>query len=231
MTGKGLAHAAVLETLRDQYQRLHNISRENIVLWFDACLFDQSMLAHILMCLQHLKAQKVELLCIDHFPGIDPYHGIGQLTPAQLASLYGKRNPVTDEQYAFAVEVDEAFSLQDRSALHKLSVRDHAPLSWVPAAVRRWLEEEPDEDTGLGRLETLALEAIKAGCDTPGTIFAYVSKADTPPQYWGDIMLWAKINHLAEREPSLVTITGPAERPPQWETELNLQDFCIVPVR
>ena len=48
-TAGGLDKQCVLETLRNQYQRLAEAAtQEHIVLWFDACLFDQSMLAHIL---------------------------------------------------------------------------------------------------------------------------------------------------------------------------------------
>ena len=94
----------------------------------------------------------------------------------------------------------------------------------------RWLQEQPDPATGLGRLESLALAAVHAGCDTPGKIFTSVAGADTPPQFWGDTMLWAKINALAQRIPPLVQIEGPAERLPQWESALPLKDFRIKAV-
>jgi hypothetical protein len=56
-----------------------------------------------------------------------------------------------------------------------------APLPWIPAVAARWLQELPDPATGLGRLEHLALNAIKAGCETPSTIFAAVAATDMPP--------------------------------------------------
>jgi hypothetical protein len=101
-------------------------------------------------------------------------------------------------------------------------------LPWIPAAVTRWLQEQPDPRTGLGRLENLTLEAIHNGCNTPGAIFAAVAKADTPPQFWGDITLWAKINALADREPALVRIDGPTPRLPQWEGVADLKQFRIT---
>jgi hypothetical protein len=95
------------------------------------------------------------------------------------------------------------------------------------------LQEQPDQTSGLGRLEKLALAAIRAGCKTPGKIFAAVAAADTPPQYWGDTTLWAKINGLADRVPPLVAIEGPADRLPQWESPVPLAEFRIrwFPVR
>jgi hypothetical protein len=227
-TAGGLDKQSVLETLHNQYRKLGDAApNEHVVLWFDACLFDQSMLAHILTCLRDQNASNVELLCVDQFPGIEPFHGLGQLQPDQLSSLYGNRQPVTDAQFDFAVGVDWAFATQDFGALTELSQMTDAPLPWVPAAVARWLQERPDSASGLGRLEYLALSAILAGRETPGEIFASVAAADTPPRFWGDTMLWAKINALAQRQPPLVRIDGPKDRLPQWEGDVPLGEFRI----
>lgn len=227
-TAGGLSRENVLDTLKKQYQRLARVADyDAIVLWFDACLFDQSMLAHILACLPDDAAPKAELLCVDAFPGIVPFNGLGQLNPSQLASLYEKRRSVTEAQIRFASVVDKAFAHQDQKLLAELAGMDDAPLPWVSAAVTRWLAEQPDPDTGLGRLETLALEAIRNGLEKPFDIFAAVAKADTPPQFWGDITLWAKINALADRKPPLVQIKGPARRLPQWEGQHDLKEFRI----
>lgn len=185
------------------------------------------MLGHILACLFHLAVDNVELLCVDVFPGIAPYNGIGQLSPSQLASVYGRRRPVKKSQFRFAKVVDEAFAKQDRDLFHKLARMTDAPLPWVPAAVSRWLQEQPDPVTGLGRLPSLALDAIHGGHKTPADIFKAVAAADTPPQYWGDITLWAKINGLADRNPPLVQIDGPMGRLPQWEGVADLSKFRI----
>lgn len=227
-TAKGLDSLYVLEVLQKQYEKLKSASAfGRIVLWFDACLFDQSMLAHLLACLQHRGFRRADLLCVDEFPGIKPYNGLGQLSPDQLASVYDRRRPVTEDQFRFAEKVDEAFATQDKDLFIQLSGITNAPLPWVPAAVRRWLQEQPHPETGLGRLEQLALEALRAGCKTPLEIFSHVAAADEPPQYWGDITLWAKINALADRNPALVEIQGPASRLPQWESDLNLKRFVI----
>jgi hypothetical protein len=233
-TRGGLAREHILRTLQSQYRKIATAGKyEQIVLWFDACLFDQSMLIHILTCMLHQGIRQAELLCVDAFPGIVPFNGLGQLQPSQLASLYDKRLPVTDAQFRFAQVADHAFATQDQKLFDELSRSTDAPLPWIPAAVTRWLLEQPDPASGLGRLEFLALQAIRGGCATPAEIFAAVAAADTPPQYWGDITLWAKINGLADREPPLVRIDGPTPRLPQWEGIADLQRFQIttLPIR
>jgi hypothetical protein len=230
-TGGGLSRQYVLETLKAQYAKLKTVARyDSLVLWFDACLFDQSMLCHILTCLRILGTEKADLLCIDAFPGIESYNGLGQLSPDQLASMVERRQPVTADQFRFAQRVDRAFALQDPVAFKELSTLIDAPLPWVPAAVMRWIAEQPDRATGLSRLEQLALEALRSGCETPADIFSYVAANDTPPQYWGDITLWAKINALADRKPPLVRIEGPRPRLPQWEGIADLKQFRVYPM-
>lgn len=228
MTGGGLNREEILETLRHQYTKLESANANyDIVLWFDACLFDQSMLAHILACMIEKEITHAELLCVSEFPDIIPFHGLGQLMPDQLALLYDDRRPVTVEQFQFAAHVDKAFAAQKLSMLTELSQASDCPLPWIPAAVTRLLQERPDPKTGLGRLESLTLRAILDGCESPGEIFSSVAAADTPPQYWGDIMLWAKINGLAERHPPLVKIDGPGNKLPQWKSEVRLKEFKI----
>jgi hypothetical protein len=230
-TGGGLNRQRVLETLKAQYARLEKIERyDKVVLWFDACLFDQAMLCHILTCLQYLGSKNVDLLCIDAFPGIEPYHGLGQLSPGQLASMVDRCQPLEAEQFLYAERVDQAFALQDQAAFKALSGLADAPLPWVPAAASRWMKEQPDRASGLGMLEQLALEAIRSGCETSAEIFSFVSAKETPPQFWGDITLWQKINALADREPPLVRIEGPMARLPQWEGIADLKLFRVYPV-
>ncbi len=228
MTGGGLSRERVKETLLAQYAKLAGASDyTRLVLWFDACLFDQSMLAHILTCLFSKGIFKADLLCVDAFPGIVPFDGLGQLQPAQLASLYAQRRPVTEAQFRFAQIVDAAFSALDSMELAKLALHADAPLPFVPAAAARWLQEQPDPATGMGRLERLALEVVRAGCETPGEIFKMAAASDSHPQFWGDTTLWAKINALADRKPPLVKIEGPAARLPQWPGKVDLESFRI----
>ncbi len=227
-TGGGLDRALVKETLRAQYAKLAGAGTyARIVLWFDACLFDQSMLAHVLACLSLKKILRVDLLCVDAFPGISPFDGLGQLTASQLASLYERRKPVKADEFRYAREADEAFASQKAMALAKLALDYRSPLPWMQAAAARWLEEQSEAATGLGRLERLALEAIGSGRHSPAEIFKAVSAADSHPQYWGDTTLWAKINGLADRRPPLVRIEGPAPRLPQWPGGGDLRSFRV----
>ncbi len=228
MTAGGMSIESALQTLESQYLKLERYSGEaDLVLWFDACLYDQSMLAHLLHCIAQKNHRSVEIICVADFPGIKPFNGLGQLNCEELLSFYNKRIRVNHEQLEFAGRVDVAFARQDIRILQEIAEMEDTPLSWVPEAAKRWLEEQPDDETGLKKLETLVLEALQNGLQEPIAIFHHVSAADSSPQYWGDITLWAAINNLADRHPPLVQIEGPASRLPQWLPDKKIKQFRI----
>ena len=156
LTDGEMSSNTILGTLKSQYQKLATAPKyKNIVLWFDACLCDQSMLAHILVCLRHLSVYHVDIICVDSFPGILPFNGLGQLQPSQLASLIDMRYRVTNEQFNFAEIVEKAFATQDLILFKELSNTVEAPLPFIPSTVTRWLQEQPDPATGLENLSIL----------------------------------------------------------------------------
>lgn len=60
------------------------------------------------------------MICINAFPGVTPFYGLGQLTPAQLASLWLDRQPVAAEQRALGARAWEAFTSPDPQAVRQL---------------------------------------------------------------------------------------------------------------
>ena len=55
------------------------------------------------------------LICIDRFPGVERFVGLGQLTVEQLATFVGTERPIMPEQYALASEAWAAFRSPDPS--------------------------------------------------------------------------------------------------------------------
>lgn len=88
-TAGGLSPDLVRRALDEQYARLKSEGRARaIVLWFDGCLFDQSMLAHLLTFLAHLGIARAELLCIAAFPGIARFNGLGLVAASDSAPQF-----------------------------------------------------------------------------------------------------------------------------------------------
>ncbi|HEY2494988.1 MAG TPA: DUF1835 domain-containing protein, partial [Paenibacillus sp.] len=64
---------------------------EEIVLWFEHDLFDQTMLCYLLhwFVQQSLGKTKLSLLCIGTYPEIKLFRGLGQLSVKQMETLSG----------------------------------------------------------------------------------------------------------------------------------------------
>ena len=145
-----------------------------LVLWFEHDLFDQLNLIQLLSFVRaHVPASKtVTLICVDSFPGRARFHGLGELEPSELASLFPARTAVTPAQYDLAERAWTAFRQPTPEALDALiggadgrpeglQLRTDA-LPFLARALRRFLEEYPWTRDGLSRTErrllTLAAE-------------------------------------------------------------------------
>lgn len=65
---------------------------EEIVLWFEHDLYDQLQLIQLLDWFSNNgNGGKLSLIQIDSYPGVKPFHGLGQLSGPQLARLFPTR--------------------------------------------------------------------------------------------------------------------------------------------
>ena len=94
----GIPQAAFRRISREQEAALAGFpAYDEVVLWFEHDLFDQTMLSFLL----HWFAQrpnastKLNLLSIGSFPGIEDFRGLGQLDAEQLNSLVGRWKPIS----------------------------------------------------------------------------------------------------------------------------------------
>jgi hypothetical protein len=146
---------------------------EEVVLWFEHDLFDQLLLIRTLdwFADRSLGRTALSLICIGEFPGVEPFHGLGQLSPAQMASLVPGRRPVNEAQKLLARDAWRAFCAPDPRGLEDLLRRDTSPLPFLAGALRRHLEEFPSVRNGLSRTEHQALLGAAAGHGTFEKLF------------------------------------------------------------
>lgn len=182
---------------------------EETILWFEADLFDQAILVYLLTRLGAFRTRtRLSLICIGEFPGVDRFIGLGQLSPAQLASLMPARRPVTPGQIRLASRAWDALRAENPTGLAAIGRMRSNALPFLPAAMRRYLAEYPSLKNGLSRTEQLALEAIAAGARTPGEVIPLVQDREARP-YMGDTMLYAVLRDLAApRYPAIAGVRG-----------------------
>lgn len=147
--------------------------RRHVVLWFEHDLYDQLQLLQILALAGDVgpDPERFELIGVGEFDGRPDFHGLGELTADELETLWPLRRPVTGELVELGRRSWDAFRAPDPTALEKLLAGDTSPLPFLAPALRRLLEELPDERSGLARTERHLLEALSEGPRTPVQLF------------------------------------------------------------
>ncbi len=175
-----------------------------VVLWFEHDLYDQLQLLQILATLAGQRGTVASMICIDAFPGVEPFHGLGQLTSTQLATLWPRRQRVTPAQLALGARAWKAFVAPELIALRHLLETDLSPLPFLRAALERWLEERPSDPTGLPRTERQILAAVAAGNQRFDDVFEANEAAESAP-FLGDTVLENRITALIRARTPLLT--------------------------
>src|SRR5436853_6427400 len=87
--------------LREQQKALAQFfDHDEVVLWFEHDLFCQVHLIYLLnwFARRDLGKTRLSLICIDKFPGVEDFRGLGQLNEQQLATLFPTRRKVASDQ-------------------------------------------------------------------------------------------------------------------------------------
>jgi hypothetical protein len=184
-------------------------TREDVTLWFEHDLYDQLQLLQVLDWCggREWRAGQLSLICIGTFPGRARFHGLGELSAAELASLYPTRHAVTGAELALARSAWHAFRAADPHAIEVLLAGDTSALPFLGAALLRHLEEFPAVGTGLGRTERTLLDVIVSGSRAPRAIFAAAQAREAAP-YMGDASVWLRLRHLSAGLPHPLVIRG-----------------------
>jgi hypothetical protein len=177
-----------------------------------------------------LSRTRVSLICIDRFPGVEPFYGIGQLTAEQMSTLTDTRQAVTPEQFGLATRAWQAFRAPDPSELFSLasSLRENpsqsAALPFLGDALWRFFEEYPSTLNGLSRTAHAVLRAVDGGAPNGQETFRR-SQADEERPFLGDLGVFDTLLQFATAQLPLVSL--PAADDPR---RLRAEDVRRQPV-
>lgn len=208
---------AIAEVLRD-FARRNQTLREsaaasNVVLWFEHDLFDQLQMLQVLDWFSGCDRgpKQIELINIDSFPGIDPFYGIGQLSPEQMREAISLRSRVTDEQFALARSAWAAFRAPSPEPLNALVRQSCDALPFLRPALRRLLEEYPSATNGLARSEQQLLRAAAKVATRERTPIFSDAQNEEDAIFMGDWSAYWRLDRLANaREPALRRVDNEA---------------------
>src|SRR5258708_28185991 len=193
---------------------------EEAVLWFEHDLYDQLLIIRTLDLLarraERDRAEQapplhtaVSLICIDRFPGVEPFYGLGQLNPEQLKSLLPPRKPVTAAQYDVTSTAWKAFREPQPPALVELVATPGAldALPFLRDALIRFFEEFPSTFNGLSRTGQSALDALAEKPMTRRDLFRATERREERP-FMGDLGFFDMVRDLSSARVPLVTVDG-----------------------
>ena len=182
---------------------------DEICLWFEHDLYDQSILVQLLAELAghpQLHA-RVRIVSIDRHVELRRFIGLGQLRPEQLAALFPKRHMLAPEAYELAVRAWDAWREPTPDRLRDTDWSSHA-LPFLAGAIDRHLQEFPAARDGLGLTQRLTLQAIADGSMFAAQVFGRLLGELDPAPWLGDLMFWAYLRELADGPAPLITMVG-----------------------
>lgn len=194
-----------------QEKALDNIAEDvdEIVLWFEHDLYDQLMLCYLLTRLFALPnpSFKLSLLSINQFPGVEFFHGLGQLNVNQITQLHDKWLPVSEDQLLLTCKVWTAYSASEPLLMATLLEEDLSALPLLQKALQANSERYPSTQNGLSANQQLILELIGDEEMPILTLFKKVSQ--TVSHYGlGDLQFWTIVDSIRKCEVPLVRLTG-----------------------
>ena len=201
---------------------------DEVVLWFEHDVFDQLNLIWLLVALDDAgtPVDRVRLVVIGEHPEVSPFHGLGQLSPAQLMALAPHRRPLTPAAVNQARAAWSDVCAEDPRALARRADAPDGDLPWLPGALRRLVDELPSVVGGLSRTERQGLDAIASGAGTLGKAFGACASREERV-FLGDSSFYTIMRRLHDAATPLITASTALDVAPDelWSCRVALTDF------
>ena len=183
---------------------------EEVVFWLEHDLFDQLILIRHLHWLSRIERSgtRFSLICAGGFPGVEDFHGLGQLSPRQLTTLYPARQEITPAQIETGRIAWDLYRQRDPAALSSWLEDGAEPLPYLAGAMHRHFEDYPSIRDGLSRTERQMLVALAEGNDTFGSMFR-AGQVVEERVYMGDQTFAAILRDLMRAPHPLVEAVRP----------------------
>jgi hypothetical protein len=195
------------ELLSQEQKLASHADHDEVVLWFEHDLFCQTNLIYLLNWFsdRDLGPTKLSLVCIGEFPGRPEFRGLGELNPAQLASLFDGRHEVSKTEKRLAVSAWQAYCSPEPTTIQSLLQTDTAALPFLKPALQLHLQRFPSVGNGLGRIENRSLEFIREEVTSFAQLFSRFW--DVEPTYGlGDTQFWNTLRRMGDAHRPLLEI-------------------------
>ena len=184
-----------------------------IVLWFEPDLYDQLQLLQVLDRLARPDLAGVPVTMVESV------EAMGSLSDADARRLHVARRPLAAGARETGRRAWKGLRAPDPTGLEPLALEVGPALPYLPAALRRLLEELPAVGDGLSRSERQALEALSGGPRRAAEAFRAAHQDREERVFLGDVVFYSYLDRLAAGERPLVVLDS---RPAGPETHASL---------
>src|SRR5579883_424953 len=176
-------------------------------IWMEHDSHDQLILARLLHFFSEAsrRPERLRMINVTHFPGIERFHGLGQLPAQALRLLWDEFADVTEEQLLLGSRVWNAVTAPTLEALMEIVNSDTHAIPTMGPAVERHLRELPSAKNGLSLTEELTLKILKEkGSMTANRLWGWYNGHYEPLPFMGDTGYWEVLAALSKaREPAV----------------------------
>lgn len=221
----GLPRQKIRVDLGDAYWRLARAPADygRIVLWGEHDLYDQAALVRVLASFApRKKLPRIELIAIDRFRGIKRFIGLGQLSAAQLVTLWPRRKRVSRRQLTLGAKAWAALRAPTPEPIEALCKGDLRVLPFLKAALQRQLQELPWTNDGLSLTERDALKTLARGPRSAAEVFAEAQTKRDPQPFMGDLFFWSVLRDLLEAPRPPIAVSAATRRAAWHKRALRL---------
>jgi hypothetical protein len=182
---------------RDAALALASKSGDEIVLWFEADLYDQFQLLDIVERARRygVAADRLSAHVVDAWPGIEDFAGLGQLTPDDLKALASRPRDTIDLD--FAARAWAALTGTPTALAEIAHAKIGGALRFVPDAFARWMREFPWTGDGLTLTERRVVNALAKRDASAEDLFDMVREAETRP-WLGDLSFFDRLDAMVD---------------------------------
>ncbi|WP_445505494.1 DUF1835 domain-containing protein [Niallia sp. 03091] len=206
----GVPYSLFLDNCVKQNQLLDDIPRTTeVILWFEHDRYDQTMLIYLLQELSLKGFEKISMVTINQYPGIEPFYGLGQLSSLQLKELYERvKQPISLEQIEEAIAAWEAYTSSNPDKIKQWIASSKNKLPFLKQALLTHLSYFPAANNGLNEVETLVLTYLKNKRCSFTELFQYIS-GQRINDGLSDLHFTFILNELMKRFPTLLQCDVP----------------------
>lgn len=203
------------------------VKYKRVAFWFEHDAYDVLVFCKLLHFFSDpaKRAQEMQFICADHYPGVKRFNGIGQLPADSMRVLWEQFQPVMEQQFEFGKRCWQAYISPTPEAFCRLAIQDNSPLPEIMPALRRHIQELPWRTDGLSLSERLTLKILEeqGPQNAPNLFYHWYTTVYEPLVFMGDTSYWIVLNQLAQARRPAIKLQKNSQKKIDWH--VSLTDF------